>query len=186
MLSASRSAQDAWIGVSNDLPRGGIAMFSVSTKQANASRLLSLKGETRSRNIDPCKGVVASPVEKNISTDEHALAGVTVDFTGIDWLEASTVPELLGGIDLSLHQSTAIRAGAGSKEDEIFCQRNLKTAVRAAATQPPSLAAHVLHFEEDVSCHGDPRRRGLDIDRRREDEMRQRVRKARALWGNRK
>jgi hypothetical protein len=63
--------------------------------------------------------------------------------------------------------------------------RDSRPPVHAATTQPPSLVAHGANFEEDSSsrCPGDLRRRGLDIDRQKENEMRERVRKARTLMG---
>jgi hypothetical protein len=64
--------------------------------------------------------------------------------------------------------------------------RDSRPPVYAGTTQPPSLVAHDADFEEDASsrCPGDLRRRGLDIDRQKENEMRERVRKARTLMGN--
>ena len=62
------------------------------------------------------------------------------------------------------------------------CQSDLNTDIRAAATQPPSPAPWVASFEKDGACLVDLGRRGFELDRARENEMRKRVCKARALW----
>jgi len=182
MLAANR-AQDEWIGVSNDCQRAGIAKSNVPTEHWLTSP--SLKDKTRSRNIEHWKVRTATPAEKDIDIDEQALAGVTADST---WLKLNTFPEPLLGIDFSRNQPICdgcdgfVEGNLLKEGEAVFCQSNLNAAVRAAATQPPSPASHVASLEPDVACLVVLRRRGFELDRARENEMRKRVFKARALW----
>ena len=182
MLATNR-APDEWIGVSNDCQRAGIAKSNVPTEHWLTSP--SLKDKTRSGNIKQWKVRTTKPGEKDIDIDEQALAGVTA---GPTRLTLNIFPEPLLGIGKNQPICDDFVEGNLLKENEDasrladFCQNNLNTFVRAAATQPPSPASHVASLEQDEACLVDIGRRALEIDRARENEMRQRVCKARALW----
>ena len=183
MLAANR-APDEWIGVSNDCQRAGIAKSNLPTEHWLTSP--SLKDKTRSRNIEQWKVRTATPAEKDIDIDERALAGVTA---GPTRLKLNFFPEPLLGIGKNQSICDDFVEGSLLKENEDaslrladFCHNNLNTDIRAAATQPPSPAPCVASLEKDVVCLVDLGRRGFELDRARENEMRKRVCKARALW----